>query len=145
MHPARERPARRPHVIRLVDCERARERTGDENLSREQVVRMERIERIAATRAGRCRPLFVVVVRIDRCYGGPEEGGWWYDWRSIEEVRRAWGFPTLRAAVRELRHAYTTCGPNRFSVIGSADYELFVTPHEGQIESLQSRERPTYA
>jgi len=25
------------------------------------------------------RPLYVNVYLIDRCYGGPEEGGWWFD------------------------------------------------------------------
>ncbi len=23
---------------------------------------------------------FVSMYSIERCYGGPEEGGWWYDW-----------------------------------------------------------------
>lgn len=34
------------------------------------------------------RPVWVNVYRVDRCYGGPEEGGWWYDvYECVESVR----------------------------------------------------------
>ena len=29
-------------------------------------------------------PCFVSVYRCQRCYGGPEEGGWWYDRNVLE-------------------------------------------------------------
>lgn len=30
------------------------------------------------------QPAFVSIYRHARCYGGPEEGGWWYDRYSLE-------------------------------------------------------------
>ena len=34
-----------------------------------------------------CRTRFVVALyEIDRCYGGPEEGGWWYDTGELRRV-----------------------------------------------------------
>ena len=24
--------------------------------------------------------MFVTIYNVEQCYGGPEEGGWWYDW-----------------------------------------------------------------
>lgn len=31
-----------------------------------------------------CKPVWVSVYRHSRCYGGPEEGGWWYDRYYLE-------------------------------------------------------------
>lgn len=57
-----------------------------------------------------------------------------------------WGFRHApRDPFRELSREYDKHGPDRFSVLGRSDFELYVTPHEGQIEALPSRERPTYA
>ena len=28
----------------------------------------------------------VALYEIDRCYGGPEEGGWWYDTGTLERI-----------------------------------------------------------
>ena len=28
----------------------------------------------------------VALHEIDRCYGGPEEGGWWYDTGTLERI-----------------------------------------------------------
>jgi hypothetical protein len=38
---------------------------------------------------------FVNVYRVQRCFGGPEEGGWWYDAGELVEV---WAFPNEAAA-----------------------------------------------
>lgn len=32
--------------------------------------------------------VFVNVYEIDRCYGGPEEGGWWYDMGQVVTSRQ---------------------------------------------------------
>jgi hypothetical protein len=29
----------------------------------------------------------VTTYRVTRCYGGPEEGGWWYNWWQVQNVR----------------------------------------------------------
>jgi hypothetical protein len=134
---------RLPTISRLLS-QAALETIVEGTATRRTAVRFDRNERIDSARSGRCAPLYVVVLRIERCYGGPQEGGWWYDWHTVEEVRRAWGFRTLLATVRELRRDYASHRPNRYSMIGGPDYELHVTPREGDIETLESRERPTY-
>lgn len=81
-------------------------------------------------------PFYVVAYVVDRCYGGPEEGGWWYDRLSILEVRRAWDLSTGLKAARELREAHPTCRHGRESVLGSGDvyvrcyYETNMLPEE---------------
>lgn len=31
--------------------------------------------------------VYVSLYRVDRCYGGPEEGGWWYNHYSLESYQ----------------------------------------------------------
>ena len=32
--------------------------------------------------------LYITRYRVELVYGGPEEGGWWYDWRDYEGIDR---------------------------------------------------------
>ena len=34
-------------------------------------------------------PAYVSLYTVARCYGGPEEGGWWYDLYTLERYKRA--------------------------------------------------------
>lgn len=91
---------------------------------------------------GRVFPIFVVVEGITRLYGGPEEGGWWYDWHTIHEVRKAWNFVGARQAIRELREEYPKPRFNRFSAAGGEDMEIHVCMHEGEFPTeTTKRER----
>ena len=71
---------------------------------------------------------YVTVVEIDRVYGGPQEGGWWYDCaypileysgkkRQAMKVAKKW---------RE-EHEQPDGRPDRYSVIGGPDTEVWVT------------------
>jgi hypothetical protein len=51
--------------------------------------------RRAALAASRLAGWWAVVYDVTQCYGGPEEGGWWYD--AWEPVERRW-FLTCRGA-----------------------------------------------
>jgi len=43
-----------------------------------------------------CRGRWAVTTyQVTRCYGGPEEGGWWYNWWQVHNVRT---FATQAAA-----------------------------------------------
>lgn len=107
---------------------------------------------------------WVQVVETDRCYGGPEEGGWWYDWDTVIFEKR-----TTKRIARKLakRLAAEVCednpsrevsmsehgdgryrivqrarrGRNRFSVIGGADF-LVTVRKRNRVES--TRKRPHY-
>ena len=55
---------------------------------------------------------FVTVYSRERCYGGPEEGGWWYDmmsvvwWRRVNSEEQAHELvATLEAKAAELNEA----------------------------------------
>lgn len=62
---------------------------------------------------------YVTVYEIDRCYGGPEEGGWWYDsGRVVHETfcgSDDQGFWTANIVAENLRkefpfnNSYTSC------------------------------------
>lgn len=56
--------------------------------------------RKAALKEGRVRPFYIISYNIHQAYGGPEEGGWYYDWTSINGVRRAF---TLEQGLRQVR------------------------------------------
>ena len=89
---------------------------------------------------------FVAVVSTSRHYGGPEEGGWWYDWSNTE---KSWSFDNPRRArrfARRLEREESRYMPrhNRFSVLGGTDLEICRTRDRETLDSWQSRTRPTY-
>jgi hypothetical protein len=79
------------------------------------------------------RPTFWVVIAVaDRCYGGPEEGGWWWDYR--ENLIEPYRFPKItkkvhrylaakrRAFGQDTRlHHQGEDWPNLSSVLAAAD------------------------
>ena len=75
---------------------------------------------------------FVTVYEMDRLYGGPEEGEWYYDAGSVVLCRQV---PTTDAErVREeLREEYPNTG-KRYSVIysGYGDYDVCISDEPGR-------------
>lgn len=89
---------------------------------------------------------FVARVGISRHFGGQEEGGWWYDWTTVESV---WSFRNARVArrfARRLEREEAAYAPrhDRFSVLGGTDREIRRTSNPDAIAEWQSRERPRY-
>ena len=102
------------------------------------------MRRLALVRNGKCPPVYAIAVRTTRHYGGPEEGGWWYDWNQIEEVRRAFTYRQLLTHVRELRSEYPTSKYGRHSMADrSGDVTIYLSRTE-EFDRLQSTERPRY-
>jgi hypothetical protein len=116
----------------------AREDCGTSHYSRE----CRRVQK-RRERAGRGLPFYVVTYEITRHYGGPEEGGWWYDWTSINEVARVFTFRQAREAVRRFRDEYPTCRRGRHSVIGGADTFVVLCYDEDEFPQ-ESTETPHY-
>lgn len=84
---------------------------------------------------------------VDRCYGGHEEGGWWYDWSDFVRVVGVFTSEDEARAFRDrLREAQAVedreCGHRgRSSVIGGPDTCYYVEDIPGE---AQSREQPYY-
>lgn len=93
---------------------------------------------------GAVLPIYVVVLGISRHYGGPEEGGWWYDWTDVEEVRRVWDWKTARKVIQQLKEDYPDPQYDRGSVLGGTDIEICLTTDVEEIDTWQSTERPYY-
>jgi hypothetical protein len=70
---------------------------------------------------GECVPFYVAALGIDRCYGGPEEGGWWYDTTTILKVYKVFDWKQALVRCKELQEEYPTCPRGRYSVIGGQD------------------------
>lgn len=91
------------------------------------------------------KPIYVAVVETTRHYGGPEEGGWCYDWHQVVETKECYTFRHLLWWVKELRRVFPTCQRGRGSVIGGADVTIYMLRHEHLIKRLQSSEVPKYS
>lgn len=96
--------------------------------------RCARAVRAASVARGVVRPFYVVVYLIDRLYGGPEEGGWWWDRIVADKVVRCWDWKQALRAVRELREEYPPPKHNRYSVLGGTDVDIQLLPSLDLIE-----------
>jgi hypothetical protein len=105
-----------------------------------------RIQRAENRKPGQVLPIYIAVQGTSRCYGGPEEGGWWYNWTETEEVFKVW---TMRAALRKLRELREEYLPPRFSIYSAAnrgeeEYSFVITHDPSYFVERESTERPTY-
>lgn len=62
------------------------------------------------------RPKFVTVYQLDRCFGGPEEGGWWYDTGFVHDTRELRADEDVEALTKELETEYGIPSSYRSSV-----------------------------
>lgn len=93
------------------------------------------------------QPIYVAHFSVDRAYGGPEEGGWWYDRRVLEEMYRVFSWQEARSVLRELREENEQPRFNRFSCANRGENEHeFALSHSA--EDLTERQcgltRPRY-
>ena len=84
---------------------------------------------------------YVNAYEVARCYGGPEEGGWWYNsGEPVESVR----FDSLRAAETYRDDTGSIKFPltkKRYSVLDGEDYDLLI---ECYFAKPWPDERPRY-
>ncbi len=94
----------------------------------------------------RMHPIYVVVQSISRHYGGPEEGGWWYDFCNTEEVHTVWGWQDARRLTRQLQEEYGQPRFNRYSAAnrGAGDIRVYPVAFPAEFEANETREIPTY-
>lgn len=104
-------------------------------------------KRQAHLREGRVDPFYLVVSGTSRHYGGPEEGGWWYNWTEILEVRRAFTFQEGLRQARELRDKYPQPKYDIYSCANDGEPNTEITLCYGEADPRwphESTERPRY-
>jgi len=87
---------------------------------------------------------YVSQYTVDRCYGGPEEGGWYYDWEDLDGViaefsDSAEAYDYARACNEFIFEQFGEA--DRFRVHGSPDKACYV---ETEVGDFQTTERPHY-
>jgi len=90
--------------------------------------------------------LFVVIRGISRHYGGPEEGGWWFDREITEAVHQAFGWRQTRKLIRKLEKEYQQprFGINSCANRGEAEYQFLVIDDLDQIPEDTGLSKPRY-
>lgn len=79
-------------------------------------------------------PIYVNAYEVDRLYGGPEEGGWYFDaGEPLESIRVYSGAKAEEVRERLLsKFASQQSAHNRYSVIGGPDVEVYIESEKGK-------------
>lgn len=131
-------------VYQLVDHDAFEELFDVPFASRKDIKSFESDMRRRDLKEGAELPVYVGVVSVTRHYGGPEEGGWYYDWHQVEDIATCYSFLDTLRAVKSFRRVYPTCSRGRGSVIGGADTFIYMSRSIKLIENCQTKERPRY-
>ena len=76
--------------------------------------------------------MYVNVYEVDRIYGGPEEGGWWYDAGEVMLSERFYDRDAAEARVKELAEEYPNTGQVRSIIYSGGDYRIYIEDEPGQ-------------
>lgn len=84
--------------------------------------------------------VLVGVYHVDRCYGGPEEGGWYFDaWQHVaSRLVSAHRWPAIK---EELLQEYPDDGRPLYSVLSGGVTEVVL---ENRVGQFKTEERPHY-
>lgn len=74
------------------------------------------------------QPFYVIVYGITQHYGGPEEGGWYFDFQRVLDVRKVWTVRQALLTIKQLKEWYPAPRYNRFSVLGGEDIRICLLP-----------------
>lgn len=103
--------------------------------------------RQAAMKQGHVLPFYIVVEGTSRHYGGPEEGGWWYDWHEVLEVHKAY---TLQEGLRHahaLKDKFPPPRYDRFSCANRGEEDIRIVLCYGEDDPrwpTETKQRPRY-
>ena len=105
-----------------------------------------RMVRAETRKPGEVLPIYIAVQSTSRHYGGPEEGGWWYNNTYTEEVFKFW---TARDALKKFRELKEEYCPPEYSIYsaanrGECEFSFVVTHDPSFWESREDTERPHY-
>lgn len=96
-----------------------------------------------ARKRRRLQLVYISIYRVSRHYGGPEEGGWWYDWYThVKTLPRRVKAHRVEQVKKRLAKMFPIDRPTRrYRVNGGADWVMCVETFPGE---CKSRRRPHY-
>lgn len=74
-------------------------------------------------------PYFICVYEVDRVYGGPEEGGWWYDTRTFVYRDPRPFFPKGDWPIYEFEAEYEAFKAEHPEWVGDNGYRYSMAPN----------------
>lgn len=75
--------------------------------------------------------VWVNVYEVNRRYGGPEEGGWYYDTGELILCKKFYDNDSAQDYAESLRDKYPNTG-KRYSVLGGEDYNIWLEDSVGE-------------
>lgn len=98
------------------------------------------------SKEGPLKPLYIALASYTRHYGGPEEGGWWYNWCELKEVERMF---SIESAMKVAKRMQEENPPPRYDIYsaannGEAEHTIYIHNDIDWINELQSKEVPRY-
>lgn len=75
---------------------------------------------------------YVNVYEVDRSYGGPEEGGWWYNTGTVVLTKQFDDEQQARAYADSLSEEYPNTGRSSSVIYSGGDYRIYVEDEVGQ-------------
>lgn len=130
----------------LMDCIFKAQRSGFMERVSNPYRLAKRMVRAETRKPGQCLPIYIAVQGISRHYGGPEEGGWWYNSCYTEEVFKFWDWKEALAKLRELKEEWLPPEYNIYSAAnrGESEYHFVITHDPSFWEKDEDTSRPTY-
>lgn len=83
---------------------------------------------------------YVSAYEVERHYGGPEEGGWWFDSGTLVDVVKCFNRDQAEHVWDLLKDIYPNTG-KRYSVLGGEDYSVSI---EEKLIPFFPSQRPRY-
>lgn len=76
-------------------------------------------------------PIYVSLYEIERCYGGPEEGGWWYDSYQLISTKKFFDEEEAHKFQEFLEKDVEESGANDEDLSSSRGFDQYPDPSNG--------------
>jgi hypothetical protein len=77
------------------------------------------------------KPMFVSLYETERAYGGPEEGGWWYDINEVKSSQKFFDRDEAEAFLQTIRAKIESQGLNNEDLASSRGMDGYIDPSNG--------------
>jgi hypothetical protein len=76
------------------------------------------------------KSIYVSVYEVERCYGGPEEGGWWYDNYTLKSTKQFFDETEARKFAEALENGIEAKGLNKEPLSSSRGMDAYPDPSD---------------